>query len=340
MHIHVIGDSVSQGGGASGPQVALPHNVHFESHSRPWGWVAYLSILLASSSPNRATHIVNHAVGGQGPDFFWHCCTNITGFYHAILFECVRRGEDESWDRLLTRYKNAILVDYRNPAYTTMNKSKLEPGLKIVDATDIFIKHNKDGIHPTDEGHQLIAYRVHRLLISQDWSPVEAHQRPVLCLKAHEMVPAAGELNGFQLRRWRDFHGAVKTSWLAWHDGDNATFSLPYDTKKIFVNAYTRPNMSSFNTMVRTNSAFHSDAKKLHTTARKHWWLPAGRGLDKLMLVAQGHVPRGTITIVNRCAVTCELQITGLLMTLDVSGSAVEQPERGRYIMPTIDWRS
>mgnify|MGYP002631621337 CR=1 FL=1 len=319
MHIHVIGDSVSEGAGAEGPQVALPHNVQFESLLGPRGWVAYLSILLASSFPNQTTYIGNHAVGSQGPDYFWHC-TSITGFYHAILLESVRPGEDESWNRLLTYYKNAILVDYRDPAFATMNKSELEPGLTIVDATDIFMKHNKDGIHPTDEGHQLIAYRVHRLLISQDWSPVEARPRPVLCLKAHEMVPAAGELNGFKLRRWRNSHGAVKASWQAWHEGDSATFSLPHDTKGIFVNVYTRQNMSSFNTIVRTNNAIHWDVEKLHRTASDYWWLPAGRGLDKPLLVARGHFPQGMpITFVNRCAGTCELQITGLLLTLDAT---------------------
>ena len=235
------------------------------------------------------------------------------------MLESVRPGEDESWNRLLTHYKNAILVDYRNPAWTTINKSELEPGLTIVDATDIFTKHSKDGVHPTDEGHQLIAYRVHRLLISQDWSPVVARPLPVLCLKAHEMVPAAGELNGFKLIRWRNRHGAVKASRQAWHEGDNATFSLPHGTKRLFVNAYTRQNMSSFNTIVPSNYATHWDAEKLHRTARKYWWLPAGRGLDQPLLVARGHFPQGTpLTIVNRCAGTCELQITGLLLTLDV----------------------
>ena len=319
MRIHVIGDSVSEGAGAEPLRDRLPPNVHFASRSGPRGWVSYLSILLASSFHNQSIHVNNLAIGGQGPSYFWHCSPQIDGEYNAILFQTVRPGGGTPWDKLLTHYKNAILVDYRNPAFHTMNKSKLQPGLTIVDATDIFVTDRKDDFNPTDKGHREIAHRVHQLLISQDWSLVMQHQheRPVLCLNADTMEPAAGAVNDFQLRRWSNDHGAGKTSWQAWHEGDSVTFLLPHNIQSIGVNAYMRANMSSFEMIVPANYSTKRNAQR-HTTAREYWWLPAGRGLDVQLLVELRKFPRGMpYTIVNRCARTCELQITGILLTLD-----------------------
>mmetsp|Transcript_19278 Transcript_19278/g.33757 ORF Transcript_19278/g.33757 Transcript_19278/m.33757 type:complete len:239 (-) Transcript_19278:218-934(-) len=197
-----------------------------------------------------------------------------------------------------------------------MNKSLL-PGLAIADATDVFAQHNADGIHPNDMGHHLIAFRVHQLLTHGSWPLVEpALARPTLCLTAQEMMPTQ-KIHGFQLRQWVNNHKAIKFSWQAWKAWDRITFILPADATRIFVKAYTRPNMSAFQVEVPLSRSNSPRESSCHTTGQKYPWLPHGRGLEMPILVATGYIPKGApLTIINRCAKTCELQITGLLLDL------------------------
>jgi len=113
MRLHIIGDSVSEGAGALPLQHPLPLNVQyngsFTAGRRPLGWVAYLSMLLAASFPTKRIVVTNDAIGGQGPEYFWHCGT-VNEAYNAVLFQCVRPTEQGSWDKLLSHYRNAILV--------------------------------------------------------------------------------------------------------------------------------------------------------------------------------------------------------------------------------------
>ena len=292
--VHVIGDSVSEGAGDR-EVLTLPSNLAINRHRG--GWVARLGILLASTFENVIIH--NHAIGAQGPRFLYHCTKPLVDPYNVILVENVRPGEDEDLWSLL-EYPHAVLVDYGRPDHPRPFDFS-----RTVSLRDIWHSYRADDVHPNASGHQIIANRTANFLLSSQWPAVrsEPSKKHALCMKADELHPA--DSSGFSLVHFKNNR---KSAWRSMTDGSRLSIVLPAPATRVFVLFYTRLEMSSFDAVIPPWSNVS------RSTNVYYHWLPKFRGLPQPFLVGEGTFQAGEVlTIINRCADACDLQVTGLM---------------------------